>query len=450
MSDVDSTLLTSWPTLLLVLVTYPLLRALYNSHLHPLAKTPGPRSWACSRLPFVWSLLRGTIVHDVERLHRRHGPILRIAPDEVTFASDEAWHDIFMPRPHHQPFLKDPTWWRTQPRQPMSLISAIAPDQHARIRRALAPGFTLRALKAQEPILHLYANLFIDRLRDIVSEKPGREMTLDIGPWFNFFTFDIFGDLGFGESFDCLQNSQYHPWIRLLFSSVKAASFIAAAKFYPWLAWVLIKCIPPSLKKMSADHFNQIADKVDRRLNYELSRPDIMSRVIGANGENKMSRGETNATFMVLTTAGSETTATVLTGTLNYLVNNPDKLAILTAEMRVSIQAYSINRDPKYFHSPTEFQPERWLPEASTDPTSPFRGDRRQALQAFSMGPRSCMGQHLAWAEMMLVLARLLWTFDVHAVDGRRVRWEDLRTFLLVEKKPVEIRMCLKRAVSLP
>lgn len=498
---------------------------MYNSHLHPLAKTPGPRSWACSRLPFVWSLLRGTIVHDVERLHRRYGPILRIAPDEVTFASDEAWHDIFMPRPHHQPFLKDPTWWRTQPRQPMSLISAIAPDQHARIRRALAPGFTLRALKAQEPILHLYANLFIDRLRDIVSEKPGKEMTLDIGPWFNFFTFDVFGDLGFGESFDCLQNSQYHPWIRLLFSSVKAASFIAAAKFYPWLAWVLIKCIPPSLKKMSADHFNQIADKVDRRLNYELSRPDIMSRVIGANGENKMSRGETNATFMVLTTAGSETTATVLTGTLNYLVNNPDKLAILTAEVRdafqteqdltlerlrklpylqaaiseglrlcppipwvlprlvphggdtvcgqwfpggvstnqppspltlahskqtrVSIQAYSINRDPKYFHSPTEFQPERWLPEASTDPNSPFCGDRRQALQAFSMGPRSCMGQHLAWAEMMLVLARLLWTFDVHAVDGRRVRWEDLRTFLLVEKKPVEIRMCLKRAVSL-
>ncbi|KAK8061889.1 cytochrome P450 [Apiospora phragmitis] len=535
MGDNTNPSLFSWPTLLLALITYPIIRVCYNVYLHPLANTPGPRSWASSRLPFVWSLLKGTIVHDIERLHRQYGPILRIAPDEVTFASDEAWHDIFQPRPDHQPFLKDPTWWRTQPRMPQSLISAIDPDHHARIRRVLAPGFTPRALKAQEPILHRYASLLIDRLRGIVSENPGNETTLDIGPWFNYFTFDLFGDLGFGESFNCLQHSQYHPWIRLLFNSVKAASYVAAARFYPWLAWLLIKCIPPSLKKMQADHYQQIVDKVDRRLNLELTRPDIMSHVIEANGENQMPPGEIYATFMVLTTAGSETTATVLTGTLNYLLNSPDKLAVLTAEVRdafpteqdftlerlrklphlhasileglrlcppipwvlprlvprggdtihgqwfpegvstkpppplfhlllrfllVSCLPYSQQADesinpslfsqpgPEVLSFPTEFQPERWLPDASTDPSSPFRGDKRQALQPFSMGLRSCMGQHLAWAEMRLVLARLLWAFDVHAVDGRRVRWEDLRTFLLVEKKPMEIRLCPRRAVS--
>ncbi|KAK7935354.1 hypothetical protein PG985_000849 [Apiospora marii] len=508
MSD-NSTLLFSWQTLLLVLITYPIIRGCYNVYLHPLANTPGPRSWACSRLPFIWSLLKGTIVHDIERFHRHYGAILRIAPDEVTFASDEAWNDIFQPRPDHQPFLKDPTWWKTQPGMPQSLISAIDPDHHSRIRRTLAPGFTPRALKAQEPILHLYASLLINRLRGIVSEQPRKEATLDIGPWFNFFTFDLFGDLGFGESFDCLQHSRYHPWIRLLFNSVKAASFVASARFYPFLEWLLLKCIPPSLRKMQADHYQQIVDKVDRRLNFELTRPDIMSHVIETNSENQMSPGEVNTTFMVLTTAGSETTATVLTGTLNYLLNNPEKLAALTSEVRlafqteqdftlerlrklpylhasileglrlcppipwvlprlvpgggdtvcgkwfpedkqtrVSIQAYSINRDPRYFHAPTEFQPERWLPDASTDPSSPFWGDKRQALQPFSMGPRSCMGQHLAWAEMRLVLARLLWEFDLHAVEGRRVRWEDLRTFLLVEKKPVEVRLGLRRAVS--
>lgn len=53
------------------------------------------------------------------------------------------------------------------------------------------------------------------------------------------------------------------------------------------------------------------------------------------------------------------------------------------------------------------------------------------------------MGKHLAWAEMRLVLARLLWTFDVEAT-GKPPNWTELRTFLLVEKKPFELRLRLR------
>jgi cytochrome P450 len=56
------------------------------------------------------------------------------------------------------------------------------------------------------------------------------------------------------------------------------------------------------------------------------------------------------------------------------------------------------------------------------------------------------MGQHLAWAEMRLTLAKLLWTFDLEAIEGKSLRWEDLRTFLLVEKRPIEV--ILKRRSS--
>lgn len=59
-----------------------------------------------------------------------------------------------------------------------------------------------------------------------------------------------------------------------------------------------------------------------------------MSHLIGENGKTELPLDELNATFMLLTTAGSETTATVLTGTLYYLVNNPGKLAILVEEVR--------------------------------------------------------------------------------------------------------------------
>jgi len=50
------------------------------------------------------------------------------------------------------------------------------------------------------------------------------------------------------------------------------------------------------------------------------------------------------------------------------------------------------------------------------------------------------MGKNLAWAEMRLVLARLLLAFDLEAA-GTPVKWENLRTFLLVEKKAITLRI---------
>lgn len=317
---------------------YGLLQVIYNVYFHPLAKVPGPRTWSATRLPYVRALLRGTIVHDFEKMHKIYGPVLRVAPDEVTFASEEAWADILQPRSGSRQFLKDPLWWARQPGQAQTLISAIDPEEHAQIRKVLAPAFTSRALKAQETTLHRYASLLVEKVSNLISSEYHESGTdIDIGPWCNYFTFDVFGDLGFGESFGCLDNSHYHPWIALLFNSVKAASYVAAVRYYPLLRWLLMKCIPASLREQQKKHFSQIADKVQRRMNWELERPDIMSYVMReGGGKGTLTIGVIEATFAVLTTAGSETTATVLGGILNYLanINDPGTLTKLAGEVR--------------------------------------------------------------------------------------------------------------------
>lgn len=98
-----------------------------------------------------------------------------------------------------------------------------------------------------------------------------------------------------------------------------------------------------------------------------------------------------------------------------------------------------MNLDPSNYHNPTSFEPERWLPEASSF-SSVYKNDRRDGLQPFSVGPRICIGQHLAWAEMRLILAKLLWTFDFGIVEGKTEKWEDMRHFLFVEKKGMFVR----------
>jgi cytochrome P450 len=100
-----------------------------------------------------------------------------------------------------------------------------------------------------------------------------------------------------------------------------------------------------------------------------------------------------------------------------------------------------MHREPTSFHDPESFHPERWLPEAASNPKSPFYNDQRQAWQPFTLGPHVCIGQNLAWAELRVVLAKVLWTFDLSAPEDKkkRVIWENLKTFLLVEKVPLAV-----------
>jgi cytochrome P450 len=120
---------------------------------------------------------------------------------------------------------------------------------------------------------------------------------------------------------------------------------------------------------------------------------------------------------------------------------------ILTCRLQFLLfkHIYTMNRDPKHFRASTSFLPERWLPHEMSNPTLLFYHDKRQGFQSFSVGPRSCMGVHLAKAEMRLILAKLMFNFEFKAPENGVLLWEQLRTFLLVEKKPIRVRMPLRR-----
>lgn len=72
---------------------------------------------------------------------------------------------------------------------------------------------------------------------------------------------------------------------------------------------------------------------------------------------------------------------------------------------------YSIHHDDALFESPHEYRPERWL---SNEEKQPDR-TRGTAFMPFSTGPRSCIGKSLAYAELLLTMAILLWRYDFRA-----------------------------------
>ena len=82
-----------------------------NLYFHPLSKFPGPKLWAASRLPFIYSALTGSLTKREREFHEKYGEIVRLAPDEVSFANEQAWNDIYTSRRAHKRALRDKAYY---------------------------------------------------------------------------------------------------------------------------------------------------------------------------------------------------------------------------------------------------------------------------------------------------------------------------------------------------
>lgn len=81
----------------------------------------------------------------------------------------------------------------------------------------------------------------------------------------------------------------------------------------------------------------------------------------------------------------------------------------------VAVTQYAAYHSSDNFYLPNEFIPERWLDDER------FKDDNKAAFQPFSVGPRNCVGRNLAYFEMRIVLARLLYNFDLVKLDPKSV-----------------------------
>ena len=71
---------------------YSWLKVIYGAFFGPLSKLPGPKLWAISRLPRMYMEWQGHEATGVDALHKKYGPIVRLAPNEVSFAGGvQAW-----------------------------------------------------------------------------------------------------------------------------------------------------------------------------------------------------------------------------------------------------------------------------------------------------------------------------------------------------------------------
>ncbi|KAE8363758.1 cytochrome P450 [Aspergillus caelatus] len=465
----------------LVLICYVVYDTIYNLFRSPLASFPGPRLWAVSNIPRQISILGGHSHLKMLALHHHYGSVVRVGPNELSFNSPQGFRDIYGLRRGQPQFQKDPKLYGS----PLSGISNsiggyIDSESHSRHRRLLSHAFSERSLREQEGIVVSYVDLFIQRLRERTNVNKIHIAEEDLRSWFNFTTFDIIGDLMFAETFDCLKDSQLHPWIALMFNNVKGVAFLGVLNEYALYRKIQGALLPKSLKRKMLENHKLCAQKADRRLQKGASRPDFLS-FVAANADS-------------ITIAGSETTASLLSGCLFYLCKHKDIMDRLSKEIRTTFSKDEEITSPKCFHLsylnavlkeslrlyppvaaslprlvpeggctieghfvpenvtvsthhyasyhtranftfPEQFIPERWL---GTDDR--FDSDRKDVVQPFSLGPRDCLGKNLAHMEMRLMLSKLLFNFDI-VLTAESENWDRQRIFIIWDKPALMVRL---------
>lgn len=84
--------LVFWLAPIIFYFLYAWLKFIYGAFFGPLSKLPGPKIWAISRLPRMYMEWQGEEAAGVDALHKKYGPIVRLAPNEVSFAGGaQAW-----------------------------------------------------------------------------------------------------------------------------------------------------------------------------------------------------------------------------------------------------------------------------------------------------------------------------------------------------------------------
>ncbi|KAF7363223.1 High nitrogen upregulated cytochrome P450 monooxygenase 2 [Mycena venus] len=465
-------LLKHLATLVLSVVVYRL------SPLHPLAHVPGPLHLKVSNLVIAFISIRGGKRYElIAKLHKRYGKIVRIGSDQVSFADAQAAKACMSTKDGLPRAIGYATAETAEtPGSIMTSYAAFYPNPakvHAERRARWALGFTSKAMRE-------YDTFLLPRLERLLRKVGEQQGAVDLGKWLSYFTFDFMGDLFFDGGFNMLNDQDadgfwkiieefapvidflyYLPWLTPIMMALPGGDDAPINKFVRFA----VKCVNDRLAKGNTvkDVFHYVAgEHIEDENKVKPSRAviesDVQTGIVG----------------------GADTAASAMANTVFSLLMNPDKLKRLQHELDTAFagegvdpndsarlaqlpyldacinetlrvfppvqtrisrgvpRGYGgvhvagvylpertsmdfppcvIHRDPHYFSpNPDSWLPERWLADAERTMGQPFIMNL-DAFMPFSIGPANCVGRNLAMREMRLVIAQLIYRYNVQPVE---------------------------------
>jgi cytochrome P450 len=151
------------------------------------------------------------------------------------------------------------------------------PEAHARKKKLLTPAFSTKALVAQEAIIQRCLDAFIAKVGPVSQRSP---QGINMVPWFEMSAFDLFGEMSFGESFDCIAKEKHHFWIDMVLHHMREIVIVDNLRRYGVLKIFSKKLLPKLVMSTLAKHTQYTREKVQHRLERESPRQDFFTNLV--------------------------------------------------------------------------------------------------------------------------------------------------------------------------
>jgi hypothetical protein len=200
LAGVGELLAAHWMIVIPLLFT---LRLAYKRYASPLRRYPGPWLASVSRLWKVKSTASGRTHWDHIEIHRKYGPVVRIAPNEVSVSSPEAARLLLSAGKH---FYKTDFYGVFPPPENPDIFTEVREHVHAQKKKVANVPYSMAAMQQLSPFIDDTIDLFMSKLNGMLdaSSKP----TVDLGAWLHWFAFDVLGEVAFSRSFGFLEHGK--------------------------------------------------------------------------------------------------------------------------------------------------------------------------------------------------------------------------------------------------
>ncbi|EQK98156.1 Cytochrome P450 [Ophiocordyceps sinensis CO18] len=409
----------------------------------PLRKVPGPPSSLLTSIVLRWRELNADRTAYIHKLHLRYGPVVRIAPNEVSFTSWLALKEIYCSGGSGYDKSNFYDLFKVYGRRTM--FTMLNKTDHAKRKRLLADRYANTSV--MQPVsmqgMQERSQAFLGRCTSASRNKTSEVFVALHAYACDCITHHVFHPHGSdclgrkadqdmmhqSTADDSLQNrliSHYSPTLHRLLASVLIMFvkprevplvddyILGKSKRGDAASFTLLSHL--GQKKSELDAIDVAAECLDHVvagidttgdslcfLMWELSQPTSLTYQRRLTQELQSNPGGAVDQLLLLDAIVCEGLRCYppIPMSLPRLVP-PEGRTIdgfwLPQQTIVSCQAYSVHRINKdVFPEPDTFDPDRWL-------SSGGNVDKHRLLFAFANGGRGCVGKHLALAEMKTLL----------------------------------------------
>ncbi|KAG6007592.1 hypothetical protein E4U21_005790 [Claviceps maximensis] len=310
----------------------------------------------------LWLLLvcrRGHRYKTVHECHAKLGKVIRIQPNHVSIADDEAISVVYG---HGNKLLKS-EFYDAFVSIRRGMFNTRDRAEHSRKRKLVSHAFSTKSIMQFEPFIHANLVIFVKKLDELIEKSPHstryghKEAHIDSLLWFNFLAFDVIGDLAFGAPFGMLAKGAdvaeirstpdsapvYAPAIEILNRRGEVSATLGCyPQLKPYAKW-----IPDAFFSRGLAAVQDLAGIAIARVKARIETPPKVERkdllaclMEGKDNDGKpLAREELTAEALTQLIAGSDTTSNSSCALMNYLIQNPRVHEKLQKEVDAAIPA---------------------------------------------------------------------------------------------------------------